>query len=165
VGWKGFRAHAIALRSGTERQLNPTERLHSSIRKRRATAPILAAISILANLEWVSLPFSFYGLRGRPGVLYGEYTLLRTFYFHPTGYFWWGLMGLQVLATLLAVFNARLSLLARLIVFIIPAAGLLALDVYFVLRGGNLNLWSMYAVGVVAPLLLVGSGFCYAKSD
>ena len=73
-------------------------------------------------------------------------------------------MGLQVFATLLAVFNARLTLLAKLI-FIIPAVGLFALDAYFVLRGGTLSLWSMYAVGVIAPFLLVGSGFCYAKSD
>jgi hypothetical protein len=148
-----------------ERPLNPIGRPDSDARKWRATGVMLAAISILANLEWVSLSFSFYGLRGRPGVLYGEYTLLQTFYFHPTGYFWWGLMGLQVFATLLAVFGVRLTLLARLIIFMIPAVGLFALDLYFVLRGGTLNLWSMYAVGVIAPFLLVGSGFCYARSD
>jgi hypothetical protein len=74
-------------------------------------------------------------------------------------------MGLQVFVTLVAAFSARLSLPAKLLVFIIPAVGLLLLDLYFVLRAATLNIWSLYAVGVVAPFLLVGAGFCYAKSD
>jgi len=131
----------------------------------RTAALSFAILTILANLYWVSLPFSFYGLRGRSGVLYGEYTLFETFYFHPVGQVWWVLLGLQVFAAVVALANVRgLKPVVRLLIFGVPAVGLLLLDLYIALRWSTLVFWSMYALGVVSGLLSVGAGACYAKS-
>lgn len=133
--------------------------------KWRAASLVLAILSIAANLEWVNLPFSFYGLHGRSGVLYGEYTLLQTFYFHPAGGLWWVLIGLQVFAVLVIVTNVTgLGTEFKMTLLTVPAIGLLMLDLYIGHRWGTLALWSMYVMGAIPGLLLIGSGICYAKS-
>jgi hypothetical protein len=147
-----------------EELVNSIERKLSRGKVWRLAALTLAILSILVNVEWVSLPFSFYGLAGRPGVLYGDYSLLLTFYFHPSGYFWWLVVGLQVFATFLVLFCLDLQPVFRILVFIIPAGGLLLLDAYFILRSATLDLWGLFALGLVAPLLLIATGFCYTKS-
>jgi hypothetical protein len=122
---------------------------------------VLAALSILANLEWVVLPFSFYGMRGRPGILYGSYSLIQTFSFHPTGWVWWVLFGLQVFGILTASTGAVApERIVRIITFALPAIGLLLLDAYIALRWGDPSLWKMYAIGAVPGILLLGSGLC-----
>jgi hypothetical protein len=132
--------------------------------KWRAASLILAILSIVANLEWVSLPFSFYGLRGRSGVLYGDYTLLQTFYFHPSGRVWWVLFVVQVFLVLLIALDApALGSGWRLVIFGLPSLGLLLLDVYIAQRWDALGLWSMSAVGAIAVFLLAGSAVCYTK--
>ena len=127
-------------------------------------ALVLAALSILANLEWVVLPFSFYGMRGRPGILYGSYSLIQTFSFHPIGWVWWVLFGLQVFGILTASTGAVApERIVRIITFALPAIGLLLLDVYIALRWGDPSLWEMYTLGAVPGILLLGSGVCHAK--
>jgi hypothetical protein len=130
----------------------------------RSAALVAAVLSILTNIEWVILPFSFYGLRGRPGVLYGRYTLLQTFSFHPIGWVWWVLVGLQVFAILAVAAGAvGRERIVQVITFALPAIGLLLLDVYIALRWGDPSLWEMYALGAVPGILLLGSGGCHAK--
>jgi hypothetical protein len=130
----------------------------------RNAARVLAALSILANFEWVVLPFSFYGLYGRPGILYGSYSLIQTFSFHPTGWVWWALVGLQVFAGLTEVVGTVApDRIVRIITFAIPAIGLLLLDAYIALRWGAPSLWKMYALGAVPGILLLGSGICDAR--
>ena len=134
--------------------------------KRKVAALILSAFSILLNSVWVTLPFSFYGLRGRSGVLYGRYTLLQTFSFHPTGWVWWTLVGLQVFAVLTVAsgVSASLSRFLRLSLLITPAIGLLLLDAYIAYRWGTPALWTMYVIGALPSLLLMCAAACYAKS-
>lgn len=134
--------------------------------KRKAAALILSASSILLNSVWVVLPFYFYGLRGRSGVLYGQYTLLQTFSFHPTGWVWWTLVGLQVFAVLTVAsgVSGSLSRVLRLSLLIIPAIGLLLLDTYIAYRWGTLALWTMYVIGALPSLLLMCAAACHAKS-
>lgn len=130
----------------------------------RNIARVLAAFSILANLEWVVLPFSSYGLHGRPGILYGSYSLIQTFSFHPTGWVWWALVGLQVFAGLTVVVGTVApERIVRVITFALPAIGLLLLDAYIALRWGAPSLWKMYALGAVPGILLLGSGICNAR--
>ena len=130
----------------------------------RNAARVLAALSILANFEWVVLPFSFYGLYGRPGILYGNYSLIQTFSFHPTGWVWWALVGLQVFAGLTEVVGTVApDRIVRIITFALPAIGLLLLDAYIALRWGAPSLWKMYALGAVPGILLLGSGICDAR--
>jgi len=118
----------------------------------------------LANLEWVALPFSFYGLHGRPGIMYGSYSLIQTFSFHPIGWVWWVLFGLQVFAGL-TVFVGTVApeRIVRIITFALPAVGLLLLDAYVALRWGAPSLWEMYTLGAFPGILLLGSGICDAK--
>jgi hypothetical protein len=127
---------------------------------------ILSVLSILANLEWVTLPFSFYGLSGRSRILYGQYTLVQTFSFHPIGRLWWALVGLQAFAVLAVsagvVVGLRRAL--RLGVFLLPAVGLLLLDVYVAYRWGAFSMWLMYLIGAIPSLLLAGSGACFLRS-
>jgi hypothetical protein len=128
-------------------------------------ALVLGLLSILSNLEWATLPFSFYGLRGRSGVLYGDYTLLQTFSFHPSGWIWWALLGLEVFATLMIAADAAPSDLGVAVsIFVLPGIGILSLDAYIAYRWGTLELWRMYVLGAVPALLLLGSGACYTKS-
>ena len=130
----------------------------------RNAARVLAALSILANFEWVVLPFSFYGLYGRPGILYGSYSLIQTFSFHPTGWVWWALVGLQVFAGLTVVVGTVApERIVGIITFALPAIGLLLLDAYIALRWGAPSLWKMYALGAVPGILLLGSGICNAN--
>jgi hypothetical protein len=130
----------------------------------RNVARVLAAFSILANFEWVVLPFSFYGLYGRPEILYGSYSLIQTFSFHPTGLVWWALVGLQVFAGLTVVLGTVApERIVRIITFALPAIGLLLLDAYIALRWGAPSLWKMYALGAVPGILLLGSGICNAR--
>ncbi len=134
--------------------------------KRMATALVLSVLSIIVNFVLVTLPFYFYGLRGRSGVLYGQYTLLQTFSFHPSGWVWWALLGLQVFVTLTLATGvlARHGRAFTLSLFVIPAMGLLLLDAYIAYRWGTLALWTMYAMGALPSLLLMCAGACYAKS-
>ena len=127
-------------------------------------ALVLAVLSLLANLEWVILPFSFYGLHGRPGILYGRYSLIQTFSFHPVGWVWWALVGLQVFAILtLAADTVAPERIVRVITFALPAIGLLLLDAYIALRWGAPSLWKMYTLGAIPGMLLLGSGVCHAR--
>ena len=124
-------------------------------------ARVLAALSILANFEWVVLPFSFYGLHGRSEILYGSYSLIQTFSFHPTGWVWWALVGLQVFAVLTVVVGTVApERIVRIITLALPAIGLLLLDAYIALRWGAPSLWKMYALGAIPGILLLGSGLC-----
>lgn len=134
---------------------------------RRTTAFILSVLSILVNLEWVTLPFSFYGLGGRSRILYGQHTLIQTFSFHPTGWLWWTLFGLQAFAVLAAATGVLIGLsrALRLGVFLLPAVGLFLLDVYVAFRWGTLSMWLMYLIGVIPGLLLAGSGACFLRSQ
>lgn len=133
--------------------------------KWRAISFTLSILSILANLEWVTLPFSFYGLRGRSGVLYGEYTLLQTFHFHYSGIFWWLIIGLQVFSALIVGMNlSTLRAESKIVLFLLPAIMLLLLDIYVMQRWNAPVLWTMYAIGVVPALILIASGLCYTKS-
>jgi len=134
--------------------------------KRKAAALILSASSILLNSFWVALDFYFYGLRGRSSVLYGRYTLLQTFSFHPTGWVWWTLVGLQVFAVLTVASGVidSLSRVLRLALFTIPAIGLLLLDAYIAYRWATPALWTMYVIGALPSLLLMCAAVCYAKS-
>lgn len=134
---------------------------------RRTIAFILSVLSILVNLEWVALPFSFYGLGGRSRILYGQYTLLQTFSFHPIGWLWWILLGLQAFAVLAVAAGVLTGLrrALRLGVFLLPAIGLLLLDAYIAFRWGTLLLWPMYVIEVIPSLLLAGSGACYLRSQ
>jgi hypothetical protein len=130
----------------------------------RNASLVAAVTSILTNIEWVMLPFSFYGMHGRPGVLYGRYTLLQTFSFHPIGWVWWVLVGLQVFAILAVVAGALgRERIVMVITFALPAIGLLLLDVYIALRWGDPSLWEMYTMGALPGILLMGSGVCHAK--
>jgi hypothetical protein len=135
------------------------------LQKRRGAAFILAVLSILSNLEWVTLPFYFFGLRGRSGVIYGRYTLFQTFSFHPAGVVWWVLLGLQVFMTL-AIFagsigrDRALSLLS----LGLPAIALLMLDAYVAVRWNAIWLWKMYVIGAFPGILLLGSGILHSKS-
>lgn len=134
------------------------------VRNWRNVALVLAVLSLLANLEWVILPFSFYGLHGRPGILYGSYTLIQTFSFHPVGWVWWALVGLQVFAILtVAADTVAPERIVRVITFALPAIGLLLLDAYIALRWGAPSLWKMYTLGAVPGILLLGSGVCHAR--
>ena len=134
------------------------------VRNWRNVALVLAVLSLLANLEWVILPFSFYGLHGRPGILYGRYSLIQTFSFHPVGWVWWALVGLQVFAILtLAADTVAPERIVRVITFALPAIGLLLLDAYIALRWGAPSLWKMYTLGAIPGMLLLGSGVCYAR--
>jgi hypothetical protein len=136
----------------------------SSRNKWRTASLLLAILSILANYEWASIPFSFYGLRGRSGVLYGDYTLLQTFYFHPLGRVWWVVVGLQVFVVLLIALGVTTSRpIAEVGIFGPPSLGLLLLDIYIAERWDILGLWSMFAVGLVAVFLLALSAVCYSK--
>lgn len=128
----------------------------------RSLAFILSFLSILANFEWVILPFSFYGLSGRSRILYGQYTLLQTFSFHPAGWVWWILLGLQVFAVLAIVAGILIGLgrVSRSVVFLLPAIGLLMLDSYIALRWGAFSLWPMYVIGAIPGVLLVVAGAC-----
>jgi hypothetical protein len=131
----------------------------------RIVAVVLAAFSILANIEWVVLPFSFYGLLGRPRVLYGSYSLIQTFSFHPLGWVWWVLFGLQIFGILVAsTGTVAPERIVRVITFALPAIGLLLLDTYFALRWGAPSLWKMYAIGAVPGILLLGSSLCNIAS-
>ncbi len=134
---------------------------------RRTTAFFLSVLSILANLEWVTLPFSFYGLVGRSRILYGQYTLIQTFSFHPTGWLWWTLFGLQAFAVLAAAAGALTGLrrAVSLGVFLLPAIGLLLLDVYVALRWETFSMWPMYLIGAMPSLLLAGSAACFLRSQ
>jgi len=134
---------------------------------RRNTAVSLSVFSILANLEWVTLPFSFYGLVGRSRVLYGQYTLMQTFSFHPTGWLWWTLFGLQAFTVLAAASGVLIGLsrALRLGVFLLPAVGLFVLDVYVAFRWGTPSMWLMYLIGVIPSLLLAGSAACFLRSQ
>ena len=134
---------------------------------RRTIAFTLSVLSILVNLAWVALPFSFYGLGGRSRILYGQYTLLQTFSFHPIGWLWWILLGLQAFAVLAVAAGVLTGLrrALRLGVFLLPAIGLLLLDAYVAFRWGTLLLWPMYVIGVIPSLLLAGSGACYLRSQ
>lgn len=134
--------------------------------KRKAIALMLSVFSILANFMWVTLPFYFYGLRGRSGVLYGQYTLLQTFSFHLSGWVWWALVGLQVFATLTIVtgVSAGHGRAFRVSIFAVPAMALLLLDAYVAYRWGTLALWTMYVIGALPSLLLTCAGARYAKS-
>jgi len=99
-------------------------------------------------------------------VLYGRYTLLETFSFHPTGWVWWTLVGLQVF-TLVVVASGvigGLSRAPRVTIFMIPAIGLLLLDAYIAYRWGTLTLWTMYVIGALPGLLMMCASACYAKS-
>jgi hypothetical protein len=130
----------------------------------RNIARVLVAFSILANLEWVVLPFFSYGLHGRPGILYGSYSLIQTFSFHPTGWVWWALFGLQVFAGLTVVVGTVApERIVRILTFALPAIGLLLLDAYIALRWGDASLWKMYAIGAVPGILLLGSGICNTR--
>ena len=133
---------------------------------RRTVAVVFSVLSVVVNLEWVTLPFSLYGLGGRSRILYGQYTLLQTFSFHPTGLLWWILIGLQTFAVLAAATGALIGLrrALRLGVFLLPAIGLFLLDAYIAFRWGALILWPMYVIGAVPSLLLAGSGACYLGS-
>lgn len=134
------------------------------VRNWRNVALVLAVLSLLANLEWVILPFSFYGLHGRPGILYGSYSLIQTFSFHPVGWVWWALVGLQVFAVLtLAADTVAPERIVRVITFALPAIGLLLLDAYIALRWGAPSLWKMYTLGAIPGMLLLGSGVCHAR--
>lgn len=134
------------------------------VRNWRNVALVLAVLSLLANLEWVILPFSFYGLHGRPGILYGRYSLIQTFSFHPVGWVWWALVGLQVFAILtLAADTVAPERIVRVITFALPAIGLLLLDAYIALRWGAPSLWKMYTLGAIPGMLLLGSGVCHAR--
>jgi hypothetical protein len=134
---------------------------------RRNTAVSLSVFSILANLEWVTLPFSFYGLVGRSRVLYGQYTLMQTFSFHPTGWLWWTLFGLQAFTVLAAASGVLIGLsrALRLGVFLLPAVGFFVLDVYVAFRWGTPSMWLMYLIGVIPSLLLAGSAACFLRSQ
>jgi hypothetical protein len=144
--------------------LNARGRNTFKVINRRNAALVAAVLSILTNIEWVILPFSFYGLHGRPEVLYGKYTLLQTFSFHPIGWVWWVLVGLQLFAILAVVAGAvGRERIVTVITFASPAIGLLLLDVYIALRWGDPSLWKMYALGAVPGILLLGSGICDAR--
>lgn len=147
-----------------DQPLNVTLTAVPNSTKRRSIALILVILSILVNLGWASLPFYAYGLRGRSGLLYGRYTLLQTFSFHPVGWLWWTLVGLQVFAMLVVAANAvGLNRIVRLVCLMVPAIGLLLLDAYIALRWGTLRLWTMYSIGALPGLLLVASGACYTR--
>jgi hypothetical protein len=108
---------------------------------------------------WVSIPFSGYGLGGRSRILYGHLTLLQTFSFHPLGWLWWILLGLQVFAALAlaaGVLSSR-DRLVGLCVFGMPAAGLLLLDFYIAYRWAAIALWTMYVTGAIPGVLLLFS--------
>ena len=99
-------------------------------------------------------------------MLYGRYTLLQTFSFHPTGWVWWTLVGLQVFGVLTVASGVMgsLSRVLRLSLFIIPAIGLLLLNAYIAYRWGTPTLWTMYVIGVLPSLLLMCAAASYAKS-
>jgi hypothetical protein len=131
----------------------------------QSAAVILSIVSVLVNLGWVNLPFYFYGLRGRSGIIYGAYTLAITFSIHPIGWLWWILIGLQVFATLLVVVKIqRLSSIFRFGVFALPGLLQLLLVLFIADRFGTLGLWSMYALGLFPGILLLGAGACFAKA-
>lgn len=135
------------------------------LQKWNAAALVLAILSILSNLKWVTLPFYFFGLRGRSGVIYGSYTLLQTFSFHPAGIVWWVLLGLQVFMTLAVAAGALgQDRTVRLLGFGLLAIALLMLDAYVAVRWNAISLWKMYAIGTVPGILSLGSGICHSKS-
>ena len=96
--------------------------------------------------------------------MYGSYSLIQTFSFHPIGWVWWVLFGLQVFAGL-TVFVGTVApeRIVRIITFALPAVGLLLLDAYVALRWGAPSLWEMYTLGAFPGILLLGSGICDAK--
>lgn len=140
--------------------------LVSNRAKWRGGSLVLSAISLLINLVWVSLPFSFYGLRGRSGIIYGIYTLFTTFSIHPVGLLWWTLIVFQVFASVLVVGNVlNVGPILRFGTQGLPGILQLLLDVYVAGRWATMELWAMYAIGAFPGLLLLASGACYAKAE
>ena len=124
---------------------------------------LLSVSSLLVNLEWVNIPFSSYGLRGQSAIFYGTYTLYITFSFHPVGWVWWTVIGLQIFAFMVVVMNiVALNRIIRFSIFALPAILLFSLDVFIADRFGTISLWPMYALGIIPSALLLISGVCYA---
>jgi len=126
---------------------------------------LLSLSSFLANLEWVNIPFSSYGLRGPSAIFFGTFTLYITFSFHPAGWVWWTAIGLQAFATMIVLMNsAELHSIIRFFIFALPAILLFSLDVFIADRFGTISLWPMYALGIIPSALLLISGACYARA-
>jgi hypothetical protein len=137
-----------------------------SSRKWEIIALLFSICSLIVNLEWISIPFSSYGLRGQSGVFYGAYTLYITFSFHPAGWVWWTTIGLQIFATLVLLMlnSSKLDNIIRFSIFAVPGALLLLLDLFITERFGTIGLWTMYILGATPGTLLLVSGVCYTKT-
>lgn len=129
----------------------------------RAVAFGLAGLALVVNAVWVSLPFSFYGLMGRPKILFGQLTLLETFLLpHPLLVPWGLATALQVASLLLplAPYTAA-TRTAAIATNTLSGIALVALSLQLVAKWRVTTLWPMYLTGFATALLMFLAALTY----
>ncbi|MEM4290352.1 MAG: hypothetical protein QXQ48_08825 [Nitrososphaerota archaeon] len=122
--------------------------------------------SLIVNWIWVNLPFSSMGLRGRQGVLFGDFTLLQTFLLpHPYLVLWVTGFILQAVSTVLLLLTSVGP--KRYVGILLMSSGVVTTILATLIMWRwlfSFNLFVMYALGLLSGLTPIALGFVHLIS-